>query len=136
MHFIVSLQLNLREGCVIVKQIGSNSSALNGFTLVQNRVYKALHGDILEILHNKYFQEIVFDPPEPLSIDQIESIKVKEEIPSFKRTRSPAMHSEDPKKIKLTTPDVVASTEHTWITTGSGKLLIFTAKGVISRAKV
>lgn len=134
--YIVSLQVNLSEKCVKVKQLGTNSSALNGFVLVQNQEYKAFHGDVLEILHNKYFHEIVMDPVEPSSrsTEQSEPVKATGKT-SSKRTSSP-VSADESKKIKLSSATPTPSAEHSWTTAGSGKLLVFTAKGVTSSEKV
>lgn len=134
--YLVSLQVNLDEAFVIVKQLGANSSALSGFALVQNKEYKAYHGDVLEILHNKYFHEIVFDPePKTNSQTSFKSNDRVSEKPTLKRQSSP-VHLVDSKKVKLSAAVGTANAEHSWTTAGSGKLLVFTAKGVISSSKV
>lgn len=123
----------MKDHCVLVKQLGANVSALNGFALVQHREYKAFHGDVLEILHNKYFHRIAFDPvPSTIEVKSETATQIPDKS-SLKRTRTP-VRPESGKKIKLTEPS--ASIDNSWKSVGSGKLLVFTAKGVTSSTKV
>lgn len=129
--------------CVHIKQTGTNSSTLNGFTLERGAtVHKAFHGDIINLIPTKYSYRIEFDPEPMLSI-----IAIKPEpsnVPSKKRTASPSPSppstiTNAPKKncIEPTiTPNNKPFPTNTWASVDDGKMLVFTAKGVCARKTV
>lgn len=119
----------------MVKQIGPNMSGLNGFTLLPNKIYKAKHGDIVEILHTKYFHEIVFDQPikkEP------ETECVQENSTRNKRSRTITKDEILGEDIQLKKSKVERkpNEKNKWESFESGHLLIFTGEGVVPNHKV
>lgn len=80
------VKANLNDGYVLLKCTGTNKSALNGFVLEPNKPYEAEHGDVIEIIHNQYMYEVVFDPPPASKID------------SKKRDLEKSRHIKDSKK--------------------------------------
>lgn len=98
----------------------------------QNKIYQAVDGDILEIIHNKYFHEVIF-----------ESNDSKKDR---KRTLSKTVESNgeeeeekivpESKIIKLDQEPMTPTTEETWEEFDSGKLFVLTTKGVKGSSKV
>lgn len=105
-----------------IKRLGSNASFMNGFQLEKDKLYKAFHGDVLELLPNELLYCIQFDPPPP---------NLKEED---NRNRLPIVQSLPMKQAKLEI--CLSATENKWESFDSGQMLIFTSKGVTSSAKV
>uniref|UniRef100_A0A182JRT7 FHA_2 domain-containing protein n=1 Tax=Anopheles christyi TaxID=43041 RepID=A0A182JRT7_9DIPT len=59
----VCLKANLKDGYVLVKSLGLNSSVLNGKELKRNIGYEAVHGDVLELVPGmyKYVFEFIYE---------------------------------------------------------------------------
>lgn len=126
------------ENTVYITQIGLNSAGLNGLALETNKIYKAYHDDILEILHTKHLHKIVFDPPPPPPSSSSLSLLIS----SNKRSSKVINNSDDDnstelveiKRPKIDKPKPVM--KNSWEEIDNDKLLIFTAKGVVSSKKV
>lgn len=57
---------NFKEKNVIVEQVGSNPSAVNGVQLRKGEKRKARHDDIIEVLESRHFFKLEFTPhPNP-----------------------------------------------------------------------
>lgn len=113
----------------MVRALGLNNSALNGFVMEQNKIYEAVDGDILEIIHNKYFHEVVFES--------------NDDKKDRKRTLSKTVESneeEEEEKIvpeaKIMKLDQEPTTEETWEEFDNGKLFVLTTKGVKGSSKI
>ena len=120
--------LYTKSKCLVIKQIGENSSALNGFVLEKDKPYEAFHGDVLEVLLSKYKYEIVFDPAPAAEKPQ------KSSRQSEKRKQDESIKREHPeKKAKLV---VKPNGEDKWESFDGDKLLVFTSKNVTSSDKV
>lgn len=118
------------EGYALVRALGVNSSALNGFVMEQNKIYEAVDGDILEIIHNKYFHEVIFE-----SNDDKKDRKrtLSKTVESNEEEEEEVKIEPESKVIKL---DQGPTTEETWEEFDNGKLFVLTTKGVKGSSKI
>lgn len=130
-------QLTLKADCdsclVEVKQLGVNSSGLDGFALKRNEVYKVGHGSKIEILLNNYFHIIEFSPPPDLCEQSINNNKRKYEDNESTQCKRQAM------EIKLDASNncnMDENLEDVWEEIDKGELYIYTSKGVKSSKKI
>ncbi|KAM3965324.1 polynucleotide kinase 3'-phosphatase [Aphomia sociella] len=124
-------QLSLKADCetcsVDIKQLGINSSGLDGCALKRNEVYKISHGSRIEILLNNYIHIVEFNPPpdEKLKICNKRKLEDEESIYSKRKT------------IKMENTNLDQDNkEDIWEEVDKGELYIFTSKGVKSSKKI
>ena len=116
-----------------VKQVGPNTTGVNGLALTRNENQVLRHGDRLEILLGQYIYKVEFEPP-----PSIEEIRTEEN----KKKRKLEDSAENKKVCReLLKKDAVADVseptrEGEWETIDNGKLLIYTAKHVVAKSKV
>ena len=72
---IVRLYASYATQTVSIQQLGSRSSCLNGFKVIQGSKIVAKHGDCLEVLYGSYPYRIEFNPPPSEVPSQGTSIK-------------------------------------------------------------
>lgn len=117
-----------------VKQVGPNTTGVNGRALTRNETQVLRHGDRLEILLAQYIYKIEFEPP-----PATEEIRTEENEKKRKLDEDSTVN----KKVccELLKKDAVAdisepTCENEWETIDNGKLLIYTAKHVVAQSKV
>ncbi|XP_026734315.1 uncharacterized protein F21D5.5 [Trichoplusia ni] len=129
-------QLSLKADCekclVEIKQLGVNSSGLDGFALIRNVEYKAEHGAKVEVLFNNFVHLIEFDPP-PENSDKQKKLgnkrKLDEDEESPRKKKSLKMET-------VTEVPVKAAVENMWEDIDRGELYVFTSKGVKASKKI
>ncbi|XP_072949177.1 uncharacterized protein F21D5.5 [Epargyreus clarus] len=120
------------DACVVeVKQLGINTSGLDGFALKSGDVYKVEHGSRIEVLLNQYIHVIEFEPP-PDNCEEKTTKKRKFEEDSSPHKKMKRADS-DPQTDKT---EVQGSLADIWEEIDNGDLYIFTSKGVKSSAKI
>lgn len=115
-----------------IKQLGVNSSGLDGFALKKDEVYKVGHGSRIEVLLNNYIHIIEFDPP-PDGYNQ-PKLSLKRKLEG----------SESPRKQKIIkteieetdTMSITEIVDTTWEDFDQNELYVFTSKGVKSSKKI
>lgn len=126
----LSLKADCEECLVQVKQLGVNTSGLNGFALKRNVEYKVEHGSRIEILLNNYIHVIEFDPPPDNYVEPKLSHKRKlEEEEDSPRKRKSLKMETDKGKVK-------PAGENVWEDIDKGELYVFTSKGVKPSHKI
>jgi len=131
--FSVSLRADSDALEVRVKQMGPNTTGVNGLALTRSETQVLRHGDRLEILLGQYIYKVEFEP--------LPSI---EEIGTEKNKKKRKLEDSTVKKkvcCELFKKDAVADVseptrEGEWETIDNGKLLIYTAKHVVAQSKV
>lgn len=130
----VSLRADSDAQEVRVKQLGHNTTGVNGLALTRNETQVLRHGDRLEVLLGQYIYKVEFELP-----PSIEEIVTEEN----EKKRKLDEDSTVKKKVccELFKKDAVAEvTVHTregeWETIDNGKLLIYTAKQVVAQSKI
>lgn len=122
----VSLKANCDDCKVEIKQIGVNPSGFDGFAMIKDAVYTVQHGTRIEILFNKYFHDIEFEPP-PDDVN----------IRSNKRKLDETANESENKLIKMEKKiEVQEATKNAWECIDGGELYIFTSIGVKSSDKI
>lgn len=130
MFHTVSVQADFKNYTVAIKPIGFNPCGLNGLALEQNKIYTAVHGDRLAIIHDKYFHEIVFDPaPPPPSVAKRKSEDLLESNVDSTNRAKRLKNDDNFSKLQ-------PAAENKWEHIDDGKLLIYTAKDVVASNKV
>lgn len=122
-----------------IKQIGNNSSALNGFCLRKDKTYKALHGDLIEVLYDKLSYEVVFQPSPTISSDTKESLKETAEVSQQLEVQKMETKADIKSVTESSNPFTIAQgkcMKGKWETVEQGKLLIFTFGEVLNSTKV
>lgn len=117
----VCVKANIEEEYLLVKGEGTNPSALNGFQLEPGRPYEAIHGDILEVVSNRFMYEVVFDPSSKVATN---------------KRKSDENNTENVKKSKTSVKEALPAAADSWEKIEGGKLYIYTAKGVRSSEKI
>ncbi|KAH9644829.1 hypothetical protein HF086_007917 [Spodoptera exigua] len=127
----LSLKANCEECSVEVKQLGVNTSGLNGFALKRNVEYKVEHGSRIEILLNNYIHVIEFDPPpENYEVPKLSNKrKFEEEEETPRKRKSVKMESDEGKAGK-------PAVDNLWEDIDKGELYVFTSKGVKPSHKI
>lgn len=114
-------------------QLGENSSALNGFELERNKLYKAYAGDVLEILFGKYFHAIEFNEKQSAS-------KINEDTTSQtvqkRKSSQPTDDMNAEKKIKLDHIKGMPALCSSWELLHSKQLMVYTSKDLCASNKV
>lgn len=133
-YFIITVSLKADcEKCLVeIKQLGVNSSGLDGFALIRNVEYKAEHGAKVEVLFNNFVHLIEFDPP-PENYDKQKKLgnkrKLDEDEESPRKKKSLKMET-------VTDVPVKAAVENMWEDIDRGELYVFTSKGVKASKKI
>lgn len=128
----VSLKADCNECFVEIKQLGINTSGLDGFALKKNTPYKVGHGSKLEVLLNNYIHVIEFNPaPEDNDKPKASSKRklVEEDISLRKKKMKSEIESTD-------SNNIVEATEDVWDEIDRGELYVFTSKYVKSSKKI
>ena len=132
--FSVSLRADSDALEVRVKQMGPNTTGVNGLALTRNETQVLRHGDRLEILLGQYIYKVEFEPQ-----PSIEKIGAEEN----EKKRKLDEDSTVKKKVccELFKKNAVAGVseptrEGEWEAIDNGKLLIYTAKHVVAQSKV
>jgi hypothetical protein len=119
---------------VQVKQLGPNTTGVNGLALTRNETQVLRHSDRLEILLGQYIYKVEFEPS-----PSNEEIRTEENEKKRKLEEDSTLN----KKVccELLKKDAVADVseptrEGEWETIDNGKLLIYTAKHVVAQSKV
>lgn len=128
---LVCFKANLDDGYALIRPLGVNSSALNGFVMEQNKIYEAVDGDILEIIHNKYFHEVIFESNDSKK-DRKRTLSKTVESNEEEEDKSVP----EAKIIKLDQKPLTPTIEETWEEFDNGKLFVLTTKGVKGSSKV
>lgn len=126
----VSLRADYDAVQVRIKQMGPNTTGVNGLALERSETQVLRHGDCLEILLGQYMYRVEFEPPP--SVD-----KIKTEGDGKKRKFNEA--SRVNKKVcgaSLNMDIGEPISESKWETIDNGKLLIYTAKHVVAQPKI
>lgn len=119
---------------VRIKQVGPNTTGVNGFALKKNDTHVLRHGDRLEILLGQFTHIIEFEPPPSLEDKRIEGGGTKRKLDETS-IMNKKLHGKSQKKD--TGLDVSqASSDSKWETIDNGKLLIYTSKHVVAQSKV
>lgn len=115
---------------VRIKQMGPNTTGVNGLALKKCETQVLRHGDRLEILLGQYVYRIEFEPPP--SVD-----KIRTEGDGKKRKLDGASRLNKKVCGESSNMDVdEPSSESKWEIIDNGKLLIYTAKHVVAQPKV
>ncbi|KOB69536.1 Polynucleotide kinase-3'-phosphatase [Operophtera brumata] len=128
----ITLKADCEECLVEIKQLGVNSSGLNGFALKKNEVYKVGHGSRIEVLLNNYVHIIEFDPPPDGNDQPRPSLKRKLEEDSSP-IKQKILKTEIEQKNTISITEAV---ENMWVDFDTCQLYIFTSKGVKSSKKI
>ncbi|XP_059048504.1 uncharacterized protein F21D5.5 [Achroia grisella] len=131
-------QLSLKADCynclVEIKQLGVNSSGLDGFALKRNEVYRVGHGSRIEILLNSYIHIIEFHPAPDLCKETKNSNKRKHE------DDEPTSHSKrkaiDSVLDASLNSKMDENLDDIWEEIDKGELYIYTSKGVKTSSKI
>lgn len=117
-----------------MKQIGPNTTGVNGLALKKGETQVLRHGDRLEILLGQYIYKVEFEP-----LPSIEEIRTE----GNERKRKLDEDSTVNKKMcrELSKKDAVVDVSEPtpkgeWETIDNGKLIIYTAKHVVAQSKV
>jgi hypothetical protein len=115
---------------VRIKQMGPNTTGVNGLALKKGETQILRHGDHLELLLGQYVYRVEFEPPP--SVEEI-----KTEGGEGKRKRDEANSVTKKVCSESFSRDVgEPSPESKWEAIDNGKLLIYTAKHVLAQPKV
>jgi hypothetical protein len=115
---------------VRIKQMGPNTTGVNGLALKKGETQVLRHGDRLEVLLGQYVYRVEFEPPPSVE-------KIRSEGDERKRKHDEA--SSVSKKVcsdSLSVDVGDPSPDSKWETIDNGKLLIYTAKNVVAQSKV
>lgn len=112
---------------VRIKQVGPNTTGVNGFALKKSGTQVLRHGDKLEILLGQYIHIVEFEPP-----PSVDGNKRKLDETSIVNKKLCGESLE--KDSGLATPKT--SSDSKWETIDNGKLLIYTSKHVVAQSKV
>ncbi|XP_069681429.1 uncharacterized protein F21D5.5 isoform X3 [Periplaneta americana] len=136
-YFTVTLRADFQSMEVTIKQIGANTTGVNGLALKKSETNILKHGDRLEILLGQHIHEIEFDPPPVTEVNKCEENNKKRKLEEadkvMKKKCDESLINDTQKENKPC--DVEPSAESKWETVDNGKLLIYTTKNVISRSK-
>ncbi|XP_069681428.1 uncharacterized protein F21D5.5 isoform X2 [Periplaneta americana] len=134
----VTLRADFQSMEVTIKQIGANTTGVNGLALKKSETNILKHGDRLEILLGQHIHEIEFDPPPVTEVNKCEENNKKRKLEEadkvMKKKCDESLINDTQKENKPC--DVEPSAESKWETVDNGKLLIYTTKNVISRSKI
>lgn len=114
------MKANLEKGYVLVKNLGMNKSAINGFALETNTAYEAADGDIIELLQNDCFFRVNMKRKNSNGLEE------KHEQPIAKKIKI----DKEPES------EEIVQKENIWKEYGKGDLFVYTAKNVKSSVKV
>lgn len=114
--------------------LGENGSALNGFQLERNKLYKAYPGDVLEILLGKYFHLIEIDVKEPAS--KINEDTTLQTVHKRKSSQQKDDKNAEIKRFKLDHIKGEPALCSSWETLDSKQLMIYTGKDLCASKKV
>jgi hypothetical protein len=128
--FSVSLYADYDAVQVRIKQIGPNTSGVNGLALKKGETQVLRHGDRLELLFGKFIYRVEFEPHPSLE-------KMKTEGDGRKRKLDEATSVNKKVCSESLNMDVgERNLESRWETIDNGKLLIYTGKHVVAQPKV
>ncbi|XP_021925510.1 uncharacterized protein F21D5.5 isoform X2 [Zootermopsis nevadensis] len=123
----VSLCADISALEVRIKQVGPNTTGVNGFALKKSGTQVLRHGDKLEILLGQYIHIVEFEPP-----PSVDGNKRKLDETSILNKKLCGESLE--KDSGLATPKT--SSDSKWETIDNGKLLIYTSKHVVAQSKI
>ena len=126
----IKLTANMDLCTVELVPLGINPTGVNGFSVCRNKQYTLRHRDIIELLINKYFYEIKFDP-EPKQDNTEPSSST-----NMKRKLSNESDLKETKQKQLKCDDAPLKSIVGWEEIDNKKLYIYTSENVISKKKV
>lgn len=120
---------NFEQRNVIVEQVGSNPSAINGVKLRKGEKRKAHHEDIIEVLESSHFFKLEFIPPvEPSNLDEACSSQCGGSPKVDKNLYGGS--------IEYFMKDALLEQPGSWKSLEQDRLLVFSSSDVESREKV
>ena len=134
----MSLCADIEAIKVDIKRLGPNSSGINGMVIKKDETYTMKHEDRLELLIGQYIYVVEFEPPpliERNEANQTERKRKCEEEDRMNKKTCNELMKEDA-EVKENEDSLKENLQDKWEMIDNGKLLIFTAKNVISRPKV
>jgi len=132
--FLVSLRADSDAQEVRVKQLGHNTTGVNGLALTRNETQVLRHGDRLEVLLGQYIYKVEFELPpsiEEIVTEENEKKRKLDEDSTVKKKVCCELFKKD-----AFAEVSVHTREGEWETIDNGKLLIYTAKHVVAQSKV
>ncbi|PNF40657.1 hypothetical protein B7P43_G05911 [Cryptotermes secundus] len=115
---------------VRIKQMGPNTTGVNGLALKKSETQVLRHGDRLEILLGQYVHRVEFEPPP--SVDKLRTERDGKKRKLDEASRVNKKLCDESLNMDVDEP----SSESKWETIDNGKLLIYTAKHVVAQPKI
>lgn len=120
---------NFEQRNVIVEQVGSNPSAINGVKLRKGEKRKAHHEDIIEVLESSHFFKLEFiSPVEPTNLNEANSSRCSGN-PEVNRNSCTG-------SLEHFIKDGLLEQPGSWKSLDQDGLLIFSSSGIESQEKV